>query len=268
MSLLLHCGAEPLTRSAIDLLPTPAPLGRHHNPVPYGDFIDLTTQALRQVGLQIVEEQYGALKDGNRFFGLMQVAPVQALAANDDFGLMVGLRASHDQSLARGLAIGSRVFVCDNLCFSGDVTINTKQTTHIQDRLPGMVYDAVQTVPGHFELQEQRFGAYKEMELKPRWGDAALVELIRRDVLSGSALAKALKEWDTPSHEEHEQYGHSVWRLMQSVTEALKAPIDPETNRPTRAAAPVAMEKTVRMTGFLDEICGFDVTAPRTLEAA
>nr|MBS0019438.1 hypothetical protein [Gammaproteobacteria bacterium] len=49
---------------------------------------------------------------------------------------MVGLRGSYDQTLPRGLAVGSRVFVCDNLAFSGEVTIKTKQTTFIGQRLP------------------------------------------------------------------------------------------------------------------------------------
>ena len=259
MSLMLHCGAEPMTRQAIDLLPTPEAMGARHNPVPYGDFIDLTTSALNHVGLKIKDEQFGALKDGGRFFGLMELEP--AFGSSDDFGLMVGLRASHDQSLARGLVVGSRVFVCDNLAFSGEVKISTKQTTNIMDRLPGMVYQAVETIPGHFEVQEHRFEAYKDREIKPRWGDAALVEMIRRGVLSPSAMGKAMLEWDKPSHEEHAQYGHSVWRLQNAVTEALKAPIDALTNRPTRANAPAVMEKTVRMTRFLDEIAGFDLVA-------
>lgn len=255
-NLMLHCGADAMNRAQVNLIPTPAPMGPRHKPVPYADFIDLTVDALDSVGLRVLDEQYGALKDGSRFFGLMELGGTFA-ADDSDFALMLGLRASHDQSLARGLVIGSRVFVCDNLAFSGEVQISTKQTLNIEERLPGMVYEAVQTLPGHFEVQHKRFDAYKGHELKPRWGDAALVELVRRDVLSGSAMAKALREWDKPSHEEHEQYGHSTWRLMQAVTEALKAPRDEEGN-PTRPAAPMAMQKTVAMTRFLDEIVGFD----------
>lgn len=256
-NLILHCGAESISRQDVGFIPTPAPMGPRHHPMPYIDFVELTTQALNNVGMTVVDEQYGALKDGARFFGLMELKPANPVVR--DFGLMVGLRASHDQSLARGLVVGSRVFVCDNLAFSGEIEISTKQTTNIESRLPGMVYDAVERLPGMFEVQDQRFEAYKEKQLKSRWGDAALVELIRRDVLSGSALGKALVEWDTPSHAEHAEGGHTVWRLMQAVTEALKAPRDPETGKPTRPAAPVAMAKTVKMTRFLDEIVGFDV---------
>jgi hypothetical protein len=249
-----------MTRNEIAAIPTPAPMGARHKPVPYGDFIDLTQDALDHVGLAVRDEQYGALKDGKRFFGLLEVAPKFA-DADERFGLMVGLRASHDQSFARGLVVGSRVFVCDNLAFSGEISINTKQTLNITDRLPGMVYNAVETIPGHFEVQHKRFDRYREVELAPKDGDHALIEMVRRDVLSGSALGKALEEWDHPTYEEHAEDGMSVWRLMQAVTHALKAPVDPETKLPTRPAAPMAMEKTVRMTRFLDEVADFKLAA-------
>ena len=87
--LMLHCGAEAITRSQVAMIPTPPADGPRHHPVPYADFIDLTTDALRHVGLQIVNEQYGALKDGGRFFGLMEVKP--AVPTQDEFGLVVGL---------------------------------------------------------------------------------------------------------------------------------------------------------------------------------
>jgi hypothetical protein len=270
MSLLLHCGASSVNRAALAAVPTPPPMGPRHKPVPYSDFADLTVDALDHVGLRVIDEEYGLLKDGSRMFGLLEVAP-KLEGLDRDFGLMVGLRASHDQSFARGLVVGSRVFVCDNLAFSGEVSITTKQTLNIESRLPGMVYEAVETIPGTFAVQDQRFESYRETELKSRWGDAALVELVRRDVLSGSALGKALVEWDNPTYEAHAEAGYSVWRLMQAVTEALKAPRDPETGNPTRPAAPMAMEKTVRMTRFLDEICGFDagnMTAKQVLNAA
>lgn len=259
MSLFLHCGADPMTRSQIDALETPAPLGKRHRPVAHGEFIELVTDALANSGLTVKDEQYGAYKDGNRFFGLMELTPIMADAPGD-FGLMVGLRGSHDRTIARGLVIGSRVFVCDNLAFSGEIEISTKQTLNVWDRLPGMVHEAVGTLPGQFELQEARFDEYKRKELTSETGDAALVEMIRRDIITGSNLARALKEWDEPSHEEHAET-RSAWRLMQAVTESLKAPIDPETNRPTRAAAPAAMERTVRMTRFLDEVCDFKAAA-------
>jgi hypothetical protein len=258
MSLLLHCGAQPKTRDEIALVPTPAPSGTHHHPVPYIDFIDGVSDSLTAVGMKVIDEQFGCTKSGNRFFGLMELAPLFG-EVEEGFRFQVGLRASHDQSFARGLVAGEILTVCDNLCFSGNVRISTKQTTNVERRLPAMIYNAVQTLPGVFETIQKRNHAYRDFPMKPRWADAALVELVRRGALLASQLGRAMRELDEPSHEEHIEGGMSVWTLKNAVTEAIKAPIDPETGLTVRPGVPMAMERTIAMTQFLDEVVGFDV---------
>lgn len=252
--LMLHTGANAITREQLAQVPTPAPLGRFHKPVPYIDFVDKVADAMSTFGLRVLDEQYGLMRDGSRFFGLMELAPVAQV--DRDYALMVGLRGSHDQSLPRGLVAGSRVFVCDNLSFSGEVKVTTKQTLNIERRLPGLIMDAVRNLHGVFEVQDARFNTYKAFQLKPRWGDAAITEMVRRGVVTPSQVGRLVHEWDTPSHEEHTQHGWSLWRLMNAVTETLKSPLD-EHGLPTRTNAPMVMERTVGMTQFLDEIAGF-----------
>lgn len=253
--LMLHCGANSIDRAGLCDLPLPKARGPRHFPVPFCDFADGVADALNYVGMRLVDERYGVTRDGNRFFGLMEVAPV--VGDSKDFSMMMGLRGSHDQSISRGLVGGARVFVCDNLSFSGEVEIKTKQTTNILNRLPGLILEAVKQINGVFEVQERRFDTYKEFELKPRWGDAALTEMVRRGVLNPSRMGRAIEEWDHPSHEEHEENGYTLWRFHNAITEALKAPVDEKTGLPERAVAPLLMDRTVKMTQFLDEVCGF-----------
>ena len=68
---------------------------------------------------------------------------------------------------------------------------------------------------------------YKEFELNPRHGDAALIELYRRGAFSGAQLTRAISQWDKPAHVEHTQFDAgagtwSLWRLFNACTEALK----------------------------------------------
>src|SRR5262249_51585397 len=84
-------------------------------------------------GLHVVQEGHGLWRDGQRYFGLMEV---RNGSNADDFGLVVGLRNSHDKSFPAALALGSRVFVCDNLAFSGEVKLSRKHTTYIWRDLP------------------------------------------------------------------------------------------------------------------------------------
>jgi len=207
--LMLHCGAEAINREdLINVLPLPEHFGgARHNPVSYIEYVDQVAEAITSQGYVINNEKFGVDQDGGKFFGLMEIAPAiegEFIPANDkEYGLMVGLRGSYNQSLARGLAIGSRVFVCDNLAFSGEVTFKTRQTTNINNRLPGMIRNSIDQLLDMSLVQAKRFDAYKGMELKPRWGDAAIIECVRRGVVNPSQVGKVITEWDKPSHDEH-----------------------------------------------------------------
>lgn len=212
-------------RSALDLLETPEARGRFHQPYPFSTFVDQVEHGLENNGLQIVTEEYAITKDNNRMFGMMEIAPLEGeLIKADDWRLTLGLRGSHDERIPRGIALGSQVMVCSNLCFSGDLgTFKTKQTLNIATRLPALIDSAMARIPQLAEMQERKFDAYKNKVIKHWAGDAALVELVRRGGLTSAQLGKALQEWDNPSHEEHAQYGkNTVWNLFNACTEALK----------------------------------------------
>jgi hypothetical protein len=66
---------------------------------------------LERAGLAVVTEAHGLTCDGAQYFGLLQVTHA---APETDFGLVVGLRNSHDRSFPAGLVVGASVLVCDN----------------------------------------------------------------------------------------------------------------------------------------------------------
>jgi hypothetical protein len=255
MSLVLHCGAEHVSRDVLGNLPVPAPRGARHVTRPFIEDVELVDRFLANEGFKVKDEAFGVVYEAGsatprRFFGLMEVA-LPGFDADDSYGLTVGLRGSYDQSLPRGLAVGSRVFVCDNLAFSAEITMITKQTTFIGNRIPTLLANAVAQIPGVARHQQMRFDAYRNIELKPRWGDAALIEMVRRDIINPSQLGRAISEWDHPSFEEHESEGRSAWRLYNAVTYAIKPPADSQ-----RADVLPSWERTTKLTSFLDEVSG------------
>ena len=250
MSLLYNPSNESLqTREQLHRLPLPPALGRYHNPVPFGDFAELVVERLGRVGFGIEAEEYAVDHDGQRLFGLLEVAPLEGeYISARDWSLQVGLRGSHDQSVPRALTLGSRVLVCSNLCFHGDLGVfATRQTTNVWQRLPGMVERALGTLPQLAQRNGQRFERYRSVRINPRQGDAALVELHRRGAFSTAQLGRAIAEWDAPSHEEHTEDGHTLWRLFNAGTEALK---------PTgeRVNHDLVRQRSERVSAFLDEV--------------
>jgi len=250
--LMLHCGAAAISRNDLAALPMPKSLGPRHAPRPFIDDVLLVEDELKAYGLGVVDEAYGVTHDASRFFGVVEVEPVLEgeLLPAKDYRLMVGLRGSHDQSISRGLSVGSRILVCDNLAFSGEVVILTRQTTHIADRLPKLMRDAVAQIPKLADHQHQRFEAFKTRQITPRQGDAAIVEMVRRGIVPPSLVGKVIEQWDEPKHPEHAAHGWSIWRLHQAVTESLK-PANAD-----RFAIPAIWERTTKMTGFFDEVVG------------
>lgn len=246
---------RPVTLDQLRQMPVPKAMGRFHQPYGFGQYADDVHHALDRAGISVLNEEYAVTKDQQRMFGLMEIAarPLEGeLITADEWKLTLGLRGSHDQRIPRGLVLGTQVMVCSNLCFSGNVAnLRTKQTLNIGARLPGMIREAVRHIPQMAERQERVFDAYRNRELKPRAGDAALVEIFRRDGLSSAQLGRAITEWHEPSHEEHAAQGWSAWRLLNACTEAVK---------PTGANVNMDLisDRTQVTSRFLDEVCGID----------
>ena len=75
-----------VTREQLNELPTPAARGRFHQPIGFGEYVELVDHAMEQNGLQLVKPEYAVTKDHNRFFGLAEVQPLEGeLITADDW---------------------------------------------------------------------------------------------------------------------------------------------------------------------------------------
>lgn len=242
MSLMLHCGAYSLTREEVAELPVVRPKTDTHSTMPFINDVNYAVEAIERLGLQIVDEQYGIGRAGKQFFGAIECKTDQ------DYALTIGLRGSHDMSLNRGIAVGSRVFVCDNLSFSGDIAIQTKQTVNLPYRLPGLIQGAIEQVPEMAEHQAERFARYKDYTVTEMEGKGLLIDMLRDKIITPREIVPIVGEWEKPSHEEHEEFGFSLWRLHNAVTE-VKRP-----QRPQQANFLRTVNSTMKMTEFLDRL--------------
>ena len=105
-----------LTREQLVLVPTP-PGTSTHRPVPHLEVVQALVETLGFRKIAPVKEEYAVSKDGMRFFGTMEL---ETMFHGCRFAL--GIRNSHDKSLALGITVGYRVLVCENLEFHGDYT--------------------------------------------------------------------------------------------------------------------------------------------------
>ena len=115
--LMLHAGAEPVDYAGLRALATPVATPTHV-PVAHHSVVDMVKYALGYHGHELVQEDYGVTPDGDKFFGVLSLR-----SPYGDYTDMVGLRNSHNKTFPISIAIGSRVFVCDNLAFRSEIVV-------------------------------------------------------------------------------------------------------------------------------------------------
>ena len=225
MSTLMYDNATDIkvTRDYMANLQTPPGLGARHAPVPFFTFADTTVAAIKQSGFKVLEEDYAITKDENRMFGLIRVSNDAEGSTAKRHDMLVGLRGSHDQAFSRALTVGSRVLVCSNLCFHGDLGVwKSKQTTNIAARIPSMVSGAVAGLGAATKKLTVDFDNFTQTPLTRDQGDDVLLGIFRSGGFSPSQLGRAIDDWDECSIEEHTQHGRGLWWLFNSATHALK----------------------------------------------
>ena len=153
VDLVTHCGSNRVSREAMRNSFTP-PKNDTHVPIPHTMLWDKTLAAFENSGYKLENEAHALNREGQQYFGLMQLSAAGGDGASligngHDATLIAGVRNSHDKRFPASLVLGSQVFVCDNLAFSGEVKIATRHTRYILDRLDRVVGDAVGKLAAH-----------------------------------------------------------------------------------------------------------------------
>ena len=245
-SLILHCGGKRVNFEAVQNSTTPEPQDTHY-PIPHARILELAVQGLSQQGLGVINSEHALSKDGMRYFGLLQLASHNR---DSDFGLVAALRNTHDKSFAASMALGSRVFVCDNLAFSGEVTCARKHTRFAMMDLPRLVNDALGRLGTLKRSQELRIEGYKAAELTDDKAYATIVRASLAKVLPNAKIKDVVEQWHEPEHEEFAP--RTGWSLFNGFTEVLKG-----------YSVEQIPARTQVLHGILDSTCGLDFSTPQ-----
>jgi len=247
--LMLHAGGKLIERELLGKIPTPNPEGIWH-PIPHATLLDLVEKTIIDNGLEINFMQTGVAKDGARFFALMRIRE-----DNPDYAMTVGLRNSHDKVFPAGLVVGTNVFICDNLAFSGEIAIARKHTVHIMDDLPGLVVGAVGKIAIAKHAQDERIAAYREFYLDDYDAHDMIIKAVDYKVIPNQAIPAVLKEWREPTYKDFQD--RTAWSLFNAFTQVGKR--FPVTDLPKR---------TIKLYGMFDHICGkvIDITPTDVIE--
>jgi Domain of unknown function (DUF932) len=219
-NLCLHCGAFAVERDALNRIKTPAETATF-KPIAHRQLLERAISSVEEMGWKLVGEAHALTDGGDKYFGLLQVSPETA-PDRAEHGFIIGLRNANNKRLAAGLTFGSVVFVCDNMAFSGTVTVFRKHTKNLHDDLPERVRKAVEALPNISNAIDQRFLDYQRTAMPEVKAHDIIIKALDKGVIGTHQIPVVLKEWRTPKHPEFAQDGKTAWRLFNAFTEAFK----------------------------------------------
>ena len=210
---LTMCEGKFVGRDEIAMVPTPTATVSW-KPVPHSEVIDAVTDVVKAHRWTILEEQYGLARDGQRMFGMIRINKSSSM----EWSRCIGIRNSHDRTIAVGLSAGLSVHVCSNLCFGGSTVLKRRHTSRIE--LNGLVLEAVNALELEFLTLENVAEELKIDELNDDEVRASLVVAAERQAIPSCDILTVWKEFKHPRHEEFSE--PTRWSLLNAFTETAK----------------------------------------------
>lgn len=169
-----------------------------HKPIGHSVVRDMLADQIGSLGLEITNEQIGVTTlskvdtpDGeievyDKAFGTMDLMGADyCIDAGASVGLSVGWRNSLNKQLPVTVTVGSRVFVCDNLCLSGELYLKRRHTKNVMDDLPWMIARAFGQIA---EMASRQFMVYDRLRDVKISDDVAAAIVVEACRASGSAF--------------------------------------------------------------------------------
>jgi hypothetical protein len=199
------------------MLSVPEPQGRYHAPFPHMALVDAFNSELNVQGLHIVNRADALSGDGSRYFSMLELSN-----GSNYFSDIIALRSTHDQKFPITISSGSGVWVCSNLCIGGSEISKTKHTLNVMDRLPLFLRQALKNVVERNSTQDAIFKRLMATQITEKTAMATMVHMLDKNIITANDIKRVLAEWREPSHIEFTEFGPSLWRLFNAVTEAYK----------------------------------------------
>ncbi len=215
----LIAAAGKISRTDLALVPTP-PGTATHRPIPHIEVVNALVETLGFRHIAVVREEYAVSRDGMKMFGVMELDQGMHGAR-----FALGIRNSHDKTFRLAITVGYRVFVCENLAFSGDFSpVLAKHSKHFS--LQSALSVGVDDMQRNFKPMVEGVERWRNSQLS----DVAARLLIYRAFIEGELevprhLARPVHDlYFNPRHEEFAP--RTLWSLSNAFTGAFKE-LDP-----------------------------------------
>lgn len=188
------------------------------HPVGHGKVIEVLDRAVTDLGLEVAGKEYSLTAEGANMFGSWELHPVEEGA---DKVMLLGIRNSVNMSFALGITAGQRVFVCDNMVFSGDFITFRRHTGRLDlDELKIIADHSIHQVIGRMEelaiwIDQMREYPMSESDVKLLTYDAMNEGVIPPSRFRAFQTARDEEKKDNPHPESLNCFYGACTRLMR-----------------------------------------------------
>ena len=232
-----------------DLATIPLPPARDRFvPMAHQDLYDRTVRNLSMLNYEPVKPQFLVDHTKQKFvatFGIKRNEYAHDSLpqdfANDDYQFEVGVINSNDGSMSAKIFTGTRVFVCANGQWSGEVQLSRKHTRNAGFDINRALRDFV------FELEDTRRETFASFDQLKEYDFSSksevhdfVVESCNQKILPWQHAPKVLEHWNNPEH--HEFKDRNGYCLFNAYTSHWR-----DTNQFSLS------DKTRRLRTFIDD---------------
>ena len=209
-----------------DLATIPLPPARDRFvPMAHQDLYDRAVRNLSMLNYEPVKPQFLVDHTKQKFVATFGIKRNQHAHdslpqdfSNDDYQFEVGLINSNDGSMSAKIFTGTRVFVCANGQWSGEVQLSRKHTRNASFDINRALRDFV------FELEDTRRETFADFDRLKEYDFSSksevhdfVVETCKRNILPWQHAPKVLDHWDSPEHDEFkDRNGYSLFNAYTS----------------------------------------------------
>lgn len=204
-------GTNRVTESEVFNVPA-VPFSKTFHPVHHRDLVLAVKEGVQAVGLEIVQSQYVLAAEGNRMFAVYDLSQ-----QNSELCWSIGIRNSLNKTVSIGICAGTKIFVCENLCFSGDFLAFRRHTSGLDiDELSFLAYKAVRSMIPRLKALEAWQVGLRNYALPENHLKILLVEIMTNNVITPSKFHQFVDLYKNVYRD------NSLWSFHESATEILR----------------------------------------------
>ena len=191
---------------------TAVPFTKSFHPIHHRDILSAIRSGVAATGLEVINTEYVLANNGHRMFAVWDLS-----GGSDELCWSIGIRNSMDKSMALGITAGTRVFVCENLAFSGEFVEFRKHTKGLDlTELDFLAYRAMKKMVENLSRFQAWHEGLKNFTLTEREAKLLLVEIMSQNIIPPSKFTRFYDLYFGGV------YDPTLWGFHETVTDVLR----------------------------------------------